>query len=96
MLFPIGLFPIAFGLSWMEMSVILIVALLLFGKRLPEVMRSMGKGIVEFKKGLHGIEDEIEGPQGGGPSGSGPPDPAARPRTEPTGPSGTSPTAPPN
>src|ERR1700688_3668997 len=39
--------------------VIGLVALLLFGKRLPEVGRSLGKGITEFKKGLHGIEDEI-------------------------------------
>ncbi|HUB27133.1 MAG TPA: twin-arginine translocase TatA/TatE family subunit [Tepidisphaeraceae bacterium] len=40
--------------------IILIVGLLLFGRRLPEVGRSLGKGIVEFKKGLNGIEDEIE------------------------------------
>ena len=41
-----------------EMIVIGIVALLLFGKRLPEVARSLGKGVVEFKKGLRGIDDE--------------------------------------
>ena len=41
-----------------EMIVIGIIALLLFGKRLPEVARSLGKGIVEFKKGLNGIDDE--------------------------------------
>ena len=40
--------------------VILIIALLIFGKRLPDVARSMGKGIVEFKKGLRGVEDEID------------------------------------
>ena len=43
-----------------EMMVVMIVAVVLFGKRLPEVGRSLGKGIVEFKKGLRGIEDEIE------------------------------------
>lgn len=43
-----------------EMLIIGVVAVLLFGKRLPEVGRSLGKGIVEFKKGLHGIEDEID------------------------------------
>jgi len=32
---------------------------LLFGKRLPEVGKSLGKGIVEFKKGLKGIEDDV-------------------------------------
>jgi sec-independent protein translocase protein TatA len=35
------------------------IALLLFGKRLPEVGRSLGKGIIEFKKGLAGIEEDV-------------------------------------
>jgi len=43
-----------------EMMIILGIGVLLFGKRLPEVGRSLGKGIVEFKKGVRGIEDEIE------------------------------------
>ena len=45
------------GIEWI---VILIVALLIFGKRLPEVMKSMGRGIVEFKKGVKGVEDDVE------------------------------------
>jgi sec-independent protein translocase protein TatA len=45
------------GIEWI---IILIVALLIFGKRLPEVMKSLGKGIVEFKKGVKGVEDEVE------------------------------------
>lgn len=45
------------GFEWI---IILIVALLIFGKRLPEVMKSLGKGIVEFKKGVRGVEDEVE------------------------------------
>jgi sec-independent protein translocase protein TatA len=44
-----------------EMIIVLIVVLLLFGNRLPNVMRNMGRGIVEFKKGVKGIEDEFEG-----------------------------------
>ena len=43
-----------------EMVIVGIIALLLFGKRLPEVARSLGKGIVEFKKGVRGIEDEVD------------------------------------
>jgi len=45
-----------------ELVVIMVIALLLFGKRLPEVARSLGKGVVEFKKGLKGVEDEAENP----------------------------------
>jgi sec-independent protein translocase protein TatA len=43
-----------------EWLVIGIFALLIFGKRLPEVARSLGKGVVEFKKGLRGLEEEVE------------------------------------
>jgi sec-independent protein translocase protein TatA len=46
--------------SGWELLIIAGIALLIFGKRLPEVGRSLGKGIVEFKKGLKGIEDDIE------------------------------------
>jgi sec-independent protein translocase protein TatA len=46
----------------MEMMVVGIVAVLLFGRRLPEVGRSLGKGIVEFKKGLRGLEDDDPAP----------------------------------
>lgn len=43
-----------------EMMIVLAVMLLLFGNRLPSVMRSLGRGVVEFKKGVSGIEDELE------------------------------------
>lgn len=48
------------NLGPMEMMIVMGVAVLLFGKRLPEVGRSLGKGIVEFKKGLRGIEEELD------------------------------------
>lgn len=48
-----------FGIGPMEMVIVGVIAVLLFGKRLPEVGRSLGKGIVEFKKGIRGIEDEL-------------------------------------
>ena len=44
----------------LELVIIALVVLLLFGKRLPSVMGSLGKGIVEFKKGVRGIESEVE------------------------------------
>ncbi len=39
---------------------LLVVGVLLFGRRLPEVGRYLGKGIVEFKKGIKGLEDDVE------------------------------------
>ena len=48
-----------FGGGW-EWLIVLGIMLLLFGNRLPGVMRSMGKSIVEFKKGVKGIEDDID------------------------------------
>lgn len=48
------------SLSPMEMIVIGGLAVLLFGKRLPEVGRSLGRSVVEFKKGMRGVEDELD------------------------------------
>jgi len=43
-----------------ETIVIGIILLLLFGRRLPEVGRSLGQGIVEFKKGLKDVTEDIK------------------------------------
>ena len=51
-----GIFGLPGGSEWI---IILIVALLVFGPRLPSVMRSIGKSIVEFKKGLKDAEDDV-------------------------------------
>ncbi len=50
-----------FGLpGHVELIIVAGIVLLLFGNRLPSVMRSMGRGIVEFKKGVQGIEDKSD------------------------------------
>ena len=55
-----------FGLAFLpnigttELIILLVLGLLIFGHRLPEVGRSLGKGIVEFKKGVRGIDDEVD------------------------------------
>ena len=52
---------LAFHIPYLdEWGVILVIGLLLFGKKLPEVGKNLGRGIVEFKKGLKGIEEEVE------------------------------------
>ena len=62
MYFPFAiLLGFGFGMPGpMEMFIIALIVLLLFGNRLPSVMRSMGKGITEFKKGVKGIEDDVD------------------------------------
>jgi sec-independent protein translocase protein TatA len=48
-----------FGLGPMEFVIVGIVAMLMFGNRLPEVARSMGRSIKEFKGGMKEIEDDV-------------------------------------
>src|SRR5438445_722376 len=54
--------PFAFiqNLGMTELIIVAFISLLVFGKRLPEVGRSLGRGIVEFKKGLNGVGDEFD------------------------------------
>ena len=53
------LFGFGFAGHW-EILIIGAIILLLFGHRLPSLMRSLGRGVVEFKKGVHGIDDDVE------------------------------------
>ena len=55
-----GLFAFIVGSSPVVYIVVALVAFLLFGNRLPSVMRSLGRSVVEFKKGVAGIEDSID------------------------------------
>lgn len=43
---------------WQILIVLLVVLLLFGGKRLPSLARSLGQSLVEFKKGVKGIEDD--------------------------------------
>ncbi|MSR69105.1 MAG: twin-arginine translocase TatA/TatE family subunit [Phycisphaerales bacterium] len=48
-----------FNFSGWELAIILVLGLLIFGRRLPELGRSVGKTIVEFKKGLADVQTEV-------------------------------------
>ena len=54
--------PFAFlpNVGPMETLIIGMVCLLIFGNRLPSVMRSLGKSVTEFKKGVQGIEEDVD------------------------------------
>ena len=46
-----------FGVGWQEILLIIVIVLLLFGaKRIPEVMRSIGKGVRELKQGMKDVD----------------------------------------
>ena len=52
---------LAFGMpgTW-ELCVIALVALLLFGTRLPKIARGLGQSVVELRKGFREVSDEVE------------------------------------
>ncbi len=50
-----------FNVNGWEIPMLILVVLILFGgKKIPEFMRGLGKGINSFKKGLNDMEDEIK------------------------------------
>ena len=51
------MFGIPGGWEWI---IILVIVLLVFGKKLPNTMRSIGKSVLEFKRGVKGVKDEVD------------------------------------
>lgn len=49
-----------FGPGWLQLVIVLVVVLLLFGTRLPSLARSLGQSLNEFKRGMKEIEDKSD------------------------------------
>lgn len=75
----LGFISMPGGWEWI---ILLVIGLLIFGRRLPEVGRSLGKSIVEFKKGIKGIEEEINEASSEKPRGELPAQRQTAPRIE--------------
>ncbi|MBO7117199.1 MAG: twin-arginine translocase TatA/TatE family subunit [Bacteroidales bacterium] len=58
----IAVYPLLFGsLGFWEILLIVLVIVLLFGgKKIPELMQGLGKGVKSFKKGMQEVEDNIK------------------------------------
>lgn len=54
---PLGVFG-----PWQIVAIVLVVLLLFGGKKIPELMRGIGKGIRSFKEGMDDVKSEIEKP----------------------------------
>ena len=68
-----------FGISIWELMILLVVLLLIFGaKRLPEMGRSLGKGMREFKDSVTGVEEAVSTTE---PTPASPPELPAAPST---------------
>jgi len=85
--------PLAFlnQVGPLELILIAVVALILFGGRLPEVGRNIGRSLAQFKKGLQDMREEIEreeppeGTSRPGRAGGGRPSPPPGPADDPEG-----------
>lgn len=54
----VAVMPLFIG-TWEIVLIVLVILLLFGGKKIPELMRGLGKGVKSFKKGMQEIEDEV-------------------------------------
>jgi len=53
--------PLVFNLGFWEIVIIALIVLLIFGgKKIPELMKGLGKGVKNFKEGMKEVEDDVK------------------------------------
>ncbi|MBO4634416.1 MAG: twin-arginine translocase TatA/TatE family subunit [Bacteroidales bacterium] len=52
-------YPLAFG-TWEIVAIVVVIVLLFGGKKIPELMKGLGKGVKSFKEGMTEVEKEIK------------------------------------
>ncbi len=52
-------YPLMFG-TWEIVAIVLVIILLFGGKKIPELMKGLGKGVKSFKEGINEVEKEIK------------------------------------
>ena len=52
-------YPLVFGM-WEIVLIVLVILLLFGGKKIPELMKGLGKGVKSFKQGMNEVEKEIK------------------------------------
>ena len=53
------IYPLMLG-TWEIVAIVLVILLLFGGKKIPELMRGLGKGVKTFKQGMNEVEKEIK------------------------------------
>ena len=53
------IYPLVFG-TWEIVLIVLVILLLFGGKKIPELMKGLGKGVKIFKQGMNEVEKEIK------------------------------------
>lgn len=54
----LSVLPLMIG-TWEWVIIALVILLLFGGKKIPELMKGLGKGVKSFKEGIHSVEDEV-------------------------------------
>jgi sec-independent protein translocase protein TatA len=53
------IYPLMLG-TWEIVAIVLVILLLFGGKKIPELMKGLGKGVKSFKQGMNEVEKEIK------------------------------------